>query len=159
MSRAVQVTFDCADPEAQSRFWAAAMGYAIPPPPGRDLSSGTDPATIDAVFAAWRELLAGSGVPESRWNDWSAAEDPSGLGPRLYFQRVPEQKVAKNRLHLDVRAGPGLRGEERMAALEAEAERLVALGAVRLERFEPDPPMSLGFITMRDPEGNEFDLD
>jgi len=72
---------------------------------------------------------------------------------------VPEGKVAKNRLHLDVRAAPGLEGEERMAALEAECERLTALGASRVRRFEPEPPMSHGFIVMQDPEGNEFCLD
>jgi hypothetical protein len=72
---------------------------------------------------------------------------------------VPEPKTAKNRVHLDVRAAPDLVGEERMAALEAECTRLVDLGATRVERFEPDEPMSLGFIVMRDPEGNEFCLD
>lgn len=79
--------------------------------------------------------------------------------PRVFFQRVPESKTAKNRVHLDVRAAPGRRGEERMAALEAECERVVALGATRVRRFEPDPPMSHGFIVMQDPEGNEWCLD
>jgi predicted enzyme related to lactoylglutathione lyase len=65
----------------------------------------------------------------------------------------------KNRVHLDVRAAPGLEGDERMAALETECERVVALGAVRVQRFEPAPPMSSGFIVMQDPEGNEFCLD
>ena len=72
---------------------------------------------------------------------------------------MPEGKTAKNRVHLDVRAAPGLQGPERMAALEAESERLVALGATRLERFEPEPPMGAGHIVMADPEGNEFCLD
>ena len=62
-------------------------------------------------------------------------------------------------MHLDVRAAPGLEGDARMAALEAECARLVALGASRLERHEPAPPMSNGFIVMHDPEGNEFCLD
>lgn len=152
-TRAIQVTFDCADPRALSRFWAAAMGYVVPAPSGRDVAEGED------VFAAWEQFLAETGVPREMWDNWSAAEDPAGVGPRLYFQKVPEEKVSKNRVHLDVRAAPGMRGEERMAALEDEAERLVALGATRLRRFEPEPPMSLGFITMQDPEGNEFDLD
>ncbi|MBL8925231.1 MAG: VOC family protein, partial [Pseudonocardia sp.] len=89
----------------------------------------------------------------------SAVEDPDGQGPRLFFQQVPEDKVAKNRVHLDVRAAPGLDGDERMAALEAECDRLVALGATRIRRFAPEPPMSSGFIVMADPEGNEFCLD
>jgi hypothetical protein len=72
---------------------------------------------------------------------------------------MAEDKVAKNRIHLDVRAAPGLQGEERMAALEAECDRLTALGATRVRRFEPAPPMSFGFIVMTDPEGNEFCLD
>jgi len=55
---------------------------------------------------------------------------------------VPEDKVAKNRVHLDVRAAPGLQGEERMAALETECGRLVALGATRVRRDEPALPMS-----------------
>ena len=89
----------------------------------------------------------------------SAAVDPAGAGPRLFFQQVPEGKTVKNRVHLDVRAAPGLEGDERMAALEAECERLVALGATRVARSEPAPPMSGGFIVMQDPEGNEFCLD
>jgi hypothetical protein len=62
-------------------------------------------------------------------------------------------------VHLDVRAAQGLRGEDRMAALEAESTRLVSLGAARVHRFEPEPPLSAGRIVMTDPEGNEFCLD
>jgi catechol 2,3-dioxygenase-like lactoylglutathione lyase family enzyme len=153
MSRTIQVTFDAHDPEALSRFWADAMGYVVPAPPGRELAPGQDP------FEAWHAFLAEVGVPESEWGSASAAEDPDGDGPRLFFQRVPEGKTAKNRVHLDLRAAPGLEGEERMAALEAECERLVALGASRVERHEPAPPMTAGHIVMRDPEGNEFCLD
>ena len=89
----------------------------------------------------------------------SASVDPGGRGPRLFFQQVPEGKTVKNRLHLDVRAAPGLQGDERMAALEAECERLVALGATRVERHDPAPPMGAGHIVMQDPQGNEFCLD
>lgn len=153
MSRTIQVTFDAHDPQSLSRFWASAMGYVHPPPPGRTLDPGQDP------FDAWHAFLDEAGVPESEWNSSSAAEDPDGDGPRLFFQRVHEGKQAKNRVHLDLRAAPGLRGEERMAALEAEAERLVALGATRVERHEPSPPMTAGHIVMADPEGNEFCVD
>lgn len=72
---------------------------------------------------------------------------------------MPEGKSAKNRLHLDVRAAPGLTGDERMRALQAEAERLVNLGATISYRVEPDQAMETGFITMLDLEGNEFCLD
>jgi hypothetical protein len=64
----------------------------------------------------------------------------------------------KNRVHLDVRAAPGVGGEERMAALEELCATLVARGAKRLQRFEPDR-MSFGYIVMQDPEDNEFCLD
>ena len=153
MSRTIQITFDAHDPETLSRFWAAALGYVNPGPPGREVAPGQDP------FDVWHAFLAEVGVPESQWNTASAAEDPEGQGPRLFFQQVPEGKTAKNRVHLDVRAAPGLQGEDRMAALEAECERLVGLGATRVERHEPAPPMSAGHIVMTDPEGNEFCLD
>ena len=153
MSRTIQVTFDAHDPETLSRFWADALGSPPPPPPGPRPPPGQDP------FEAWHAFLAEVGVPESEWNSASAAQDPDGQGPRLFFQRVPEGKSAKNRVHLDVRAAPGLEGEERMAALEAECDRLVALGATRVERHEPAPPITAGHIVMTDPEGNEFCLD
>lgn len=153
MSREVQITFDAADPGALSTFWAEVLGYAHPAPPGVELPEGAD------ALAAWDEFLEGVGVPEEERNSRSALEDPDGQGPRLFFQRVPEGKVAKNRVHLDVRTAPGLKGDERMAALEAEAERLVALGATRQQRFEPEEFMSGGYLVMTDPEGNEFCLD
>jgi catechol 2,3-dioxygenase-like lactoylglutathione lyase family enzyme len=145
MAREVQITFDCADPAALSAFWAEALGYQLAdPPPG---------------FGSWDQALDALGVPPERRNDASAVVDPDGAGPRLFFQRVPEGKAVKNRVHLDLRAAPGLQGDERMAALEAEAERLVAHGATRLSRSEPAPPLSGGHIVMADPEGNEFCLD
>jgi glyoxalase superfamily protein len=153
MSREFQVTFDAHDPRALSYFWRDALGYVHPGPPGAELPEGADP------LVAWDEFLERVGVPEEQRNTRSALEDPDGHGPRLFFQQVPEGKVAKNRVHLDVRAAPGLEGDERMAALEAECSRLVALGAHRVRRFDPQPPLALGTITMTDPEGNEFCLD
>ena len=84
--------------------------------------------------------------------------DPEGAGPRLFFQRVPEGKSAKNRVHLDLRAAPGLSGDDRMAALQSRADGLVAAGASILRRDEP-AVASEGYIVMADPEGNEFCLD
>jgi hypothetical protein len=153
MSREFQVTFDAHDPRALSSFWRDVLAYVHPSPPGVDLPEGADP------LVAWDEFLTRVGIPEEQWNARSAIEDPDGARPRLFFQQVPEDKVAKNRVHLDVRAAPGLQGEERMAALEAESDRLVALGATRVRRYEPEPPMTAGHIVMRDPEGNEFCLD
>jgi catechol 2,3-dioxygenase-like lactoylglutathione lyase family enzyme len=145
MARDIQVTFDCADPAALAAFWAEALGHRLQdPPPG---------------FESWEQALDAMGVPPERRNDASAVVDPEGAGPRLFFQRVPEPKQVKNRVHLDVRAAPGLAGDARMEALEAEAERLISHGATRLERFEPAPPLGAGHIVMADPEGNEFCLD
>ncbi len=153
MSTEFQVTFDAVDPRALSTFWRDALGYVHPGPPGVEIADGADP------LAAWDEFLEAAGVPEDRRNSASALVDPEERGPRVFFQQVPEAKSAKNRVHLDVRAAPGLEGDRRMSALEAECERLVAIGARRVQRFEPAPPMSLGFIVMADPEGNEFCLD
>ena len=153
MSRQFQVTFDAHDPRALSAFWRDALGYVHPGPPGVDLPAGADP------LAAWDDFLERMNVPVEQRNSASALEDPDGTGPRVFFQRVPEAKAGKNRVHLDLRAAPGLAGDERMAALESECERLVELGATRVQRFEPAPPTSNGFIVMTDPEGNEFCLD
>ena len=145
MSREIQVTIDCADPAALADFWSAALGYRLQtPPPG---------------FESWDAARDALGIPVDRRNDASGIVDPDGRGPRVFFQRVPESKPGKNRLHLDLRAALGLAGEERMAALEAECSRLQTLGATRLARHEPAPPMQGGHIVMADPEGNEFCLD
>jgi len=153
MSRDLQVTFDAHDPRTLSTFWRDVLGYVHPGPPGVDLPPGAD------ALAAWDEFLERIGVPEDQRNSRSAIEDPDGRGPRVFFQQVPEDKVAKNRVHLDVRAAPGLQGDERMAALEAERDRLVALGATEVHHHAPEPPLSAGHIVMADPEGNEFCLD
>ncbi len=139
------LTFDCENAPAMARFWIVALGYVDKPPP-----EGWD---------TWEDWLRHFEVPEEEWDDGANLCDPDGVLPGVGFLKVPEPKTAKNRLHLDVRAAPGLDGDERMAALEAECERLVALGAKRQSRHEPAPPMSHGFIVMLDPEGNEFCLD
>lgn len=153
MSATVQITFDARNPKRLSAFWADVLGYLHPAPPGVELAPGEDGQ------AAWDEFLTSSGVPEEMHNSASALEDPDGAGPRIFFQQVPEDKSVKNRVHLDVRTASDLRGNERMAALEAECQRLVALGATRRQRHEPQEPISIGFIVMADPEGNEFCLD
>ena len=142
MSRYIQVTFEAHDPRALSSFWRDVLGYVHPGLPGVDLPEDADP------LAAWDDFLARADVPQEQGNRRWAIEDPDGHGLRLFFQQVPEEKVAKNRVHLDVRAAPGLQGDERMAALEVECDRLVALGATRVHRFESAPPMSVGFIVM-----------
>jgi hypothetical protein len=104
----IQVTFDCAEPQRVARFWCEVLGYVIPPPP--------------EGFATWEEFDRTQ--PAEEQGSWAACTDPTGAGPRLYFQRVPEGKVVKNRVHLDVRVGTGLAGQER-------ARRGVRAGAVR----------------------------
>ncbi|TXS03507.1 VOC family protein [Streptomyces sp. col6] len=137
-----QVTFDCADPERVGRFWCEVLGYVAPEPP--------------EGFDSWDAYNAS--LPAEERNMWFAASDPTGAGPRMYFQRVPEGKTAKNRLHLDVRVGTGLVGEERLAALEAECARLLPLGAVRGKLLLADGENE-SCLNMQDVEGNEFCLD
>jgi hypothetical protein len=143
VATSVQVVIDCADPDALARFWAGALGYELQaPPPG---------------FDSWEDFLRTNNVPESEWNSKSAVVDPDGVGPRLFFQRVPESKAGKNRLHLDLNVGGGPGGDaaERKARVDAEAERLVGLHATKVGVFEE---MGEYWVAMRDPEGNEFDV-
>ncbi|MCX5335685.1 VOC family protein [Streptomyces sp. NBC_00140] len=137
-----QVTFDCAEPERVARFWCEVLGYVVPPPP--------------EGFATWGDF--DRSLPPERQGASFACGDPSGVGPRLYFQRVPEGKAVKNRVHLDVRVGTGLVGEERLATLEAECTRLLALGATRVQLLRADG-VNESCIVMQDVEGNEFCLD
>ncbi|RDI63893.1 VOC family protein [Nocardia pseudobrasiliensis] len=110
-----------------------------------------DCAEPERVARFWSEVLG----YEHRG---TACVDPTGVGPRLYFQRVPEGKVVKNRVHLDVRVGTGLVGAERLAALEAECARLIPLGAVRGQLLLADEENE-SCLNMQDIEGNEFCLD
>ncbi len=145
MTTDIQITIDCTDPAGLAVFWAQALGYRVEsPPPG---------------FDSWDAALEAFGVPREQRNSRSAIVPLEGAGPRVFFQQVPEAKSVKNRIHLDIRAAPALRGAERMSALAVEAERLGHLGASLSYRVEPDGGMEAGFITMLDPEGNEFCLD
>ena len=109
------------------------------------------------VARFWAETLGYRAEYDDEEGGAAAALDTTGGGPRLYFQRVPEGKVVKNRLHLDVRVGTGLVGEERLAALEAECARLVALGATRVQLLLADEENE-SCLVMQDVEGNEFCL-
>jgi len=140
--RQFQVTVDCAEPERVARFWCEVLAYVVARPP--------------AGFATWVDFDCS--LPPERQGSAFACIDPSGVGPRLLFLRVPEGKVVKNRLHLDVRVGTGLVGEERLATLETECARLVALGAVRVRLLSADDENE-SCIVMQDIEGNEFCLD
>jgi Glyoxalase-like domain len=142
MATGVQVVFDCADPARLSRFWAEALGYQLEDPP--------------EGHGSWEDWLREQGIPEERWNDAGAVVDPDGTGPRIYFQRVPEPKTVKNRMHLDLNAtgGPSAAPvEERRRQVDAEAERLAGIGATRLRAVEE---LGVYWVVMQDPEGNEF---
>jgi hypothetical protein len=116
-----------------------------------------DCAEPQRVARFWCEVL-GYVQQHDEDDSWSAASDPTGAGPRLFFQRVPEGKVGKNRVHLDVRVGTGLVGDERLAVLASECARLVALGAVRGTLLLADEENESCQV-MQDVEGNEFCLD
>jgi hypothetical protein len=137
-----QVTFDCAEPERVARFWCEVLGYVVPPPP--------------KGFDTWADF--DRSLPPDKQGSAYAAIDPTGVGPRLFFQRVPEGKVVKNRVHLDVRVGTGMVGEERLVALEAECARLIPLGATRFQLLLADEENE-SCLVMQDVEGNEFCLD
>ncbi|HEY0002166.1 MAG TPA: VOC family protein [Actinoplanes sp.] len=125
MARLGDIVFDAAHPASLARFWAAALdGYAVAPYDEAELAR-----------------LRANGVADPE-DDPSVLVEPAVPGPpRLFFTLVPEPKTVKNRVHLDLRA----------ADPDAEAARLVRLGATQLARLD-------GWVTLADPEGNEFDV-
>ncbi len=141
MSNTFQVTFDAIDPASLAEFWIEALGYIVQPPP--------------AGFASWDEWARKMEIPEENWNDARALVDPDGQGPRLFFQRVPESKAAKNRVHLDVSAGggPGVDYADRVDAVDRHVDHLLDFGATKVEVFTQRGEY---WVVMQDPEGNEF---
>ena len=141
-----QLVIDCTDPEPLARFWAAALHYELEPPP--------------EGFADWDAYWRTVGVPEEELGGGAdCIVDPERKGPRIWFQVVPARKSVKNRLHLDigVSGGRSVPLETRKERVDAEARRLAALGA---EIFGPLDAEGLDHyaVGMRDPEGNEFDI-
>jgi catechol 2,3-dioxygenase-like lactoylglutathione lyase family enzyme len=132
------VTFDCADPDRMSAFWAAVLGYEK-----RDFPEDM------------RQMLRDAGLTDDDLATRGLAEDPAGVGPRLFFHRVPEGKTAKNRMHLDINSADGRRAEP--AEVDAEMERIVALGATVIRKQDTTwGPWPEYHYVMADPEGNEF---
>lgn len=124
MAKIRDLVIDCLDPASLARFWAAALDdYEIAP-------------YDEAELARLRAL--GVTGPE---DDPTVMLEAGPGRPRLFLQRVPEPKEAKNRLHLDLACEDP----------EAESDRLLALGATLVARAED-------MVTLADPEGNEFDL-
>ncbi|MCU1598807.1 MAG: hypothetical protein JWQ47_2546 [Glaciihabitans sp.] len=139
-SKLGNITFDCADPTALATFWADVFGYPRPEWPEE-----------------LRAQLLASGLTEEDLANRSAVEDPDGVGPRFYFNRVPEGKTAKNRMHIDIQAVPGR--HPTTEELETEKDRIVALGATVIVDYDrPWGPVQEHHFVMQDPEGNEFCL-
>ena len=146
MAVSYQLVIDCTSPEPLAHFWAEALHYVIaPPPPG---------------FDSWDDFYRSIGVPEAELGTGTdRIEDPNGEGPRIWFQIVPEKKSIKNRIHIDVNASGGREVplETRRERVEAEAARLVSLGATRLPATVEEG-LDHYAVAMADPEGNEFDI-
>jgi hypothetical protein len=142
----LQITIDCSDAGPLARFWAQALHYVeMSPPDG-------SPTWVDY----WR----GRGMSEEELTEiaegYDKLVDPDGVGPTIWFQPVPEGKVVKNRVHLDLQATDRTQTlAERMALIDAEVRRLEGLGATgaRVLSFEG---MDYYGVTLLDPEGNEF---
>ncbi len=133
----LQIALDCNDPHAQAEFWAMALGYEVEHDEAlirRLLDEGH--ATEDDVMTVDGRLV---------WRDGAAMSDPGGTRPRWFFQQVPETKSVKNRMHVDVHVGDDARADV--------VERLVAAGATVLYEGRQGPNT---WITLADPEGNEF---
>ncbi|HEY7276760.1 MAG TPA: VOC family protein [Trebonia sp.] len=151
MSVRFQLVIDCKDPELLARFWAAALGYVLEPPPDG--------------FATWDDFRRDIGLPDSYLGIGAdSIVDPRGEGPRIWFRVEPEAKVVKNRLHLDVHASGGTGTTDRSAPLatrkqrvDAEARRLADLGATITGALGAEG-LDHYAVGMKDPEGNEFDI-
>jgi hypothetical protein len=140
----VQVTFDAANPRELGRFWGEVLQYVEQPPPDG--------------HATWDDFLSATGVPQEERDSAYSVVDPDGVGPRLLFQKVPEGKTAKNRVHLDVNVGKGLEPSERPERCRQRASELERLGATQLRVFVDEEGPGSFWIVMADPEGNEFCL-
>ena len=133
-----QVAIDCSSPHVLADWWAEALGWQV---------EAQDEAFIRRMVEEGHASEEQTTVHRGAlvWREGAAITSPEPGRPRVLFQQVPEAKAGKNRLHLDVRIGP-----ERQ---EAEVARLVELGARELWRGSQGPH---SWVTMADPEGNEF---
>jgi hypothetical protein len=140
MATGIQVVFDCTNPDREAEFWAEALHYILQPPP--------------EGYADWETWLREHGMQDALGTA-SAIVDPDKAGPRVYFQKVPEPKTVKNRVHFDLNVGGGrdTPPEEHRQRVDAEVERLIGLGAKKLRVLEEHGEY---YTVMQDPEGNEF---
>lgn len=141
-----QLVIDCADPDLLARFWVAALGYQLAPPP--------------AGFTTWNDFYRRLGVPEEELVDGAdRISDPDGHGPGIWFHVVADVKTVKNRLHLDIHASGQWPDpiETRRRRVNAEARRLAGLGATITGALSEEG-LDHYAVGMKDPEGNEFDI-
>jgi Glyoxalase-like domain len=133
-----QVAIDCSSPHELADWWAEVLGWGVEAQDEAFIRRmvETGAATEDDTTTHRGKLV---------WRVGAAIISPLPDRPRVLFQQVPEPKVGKNRLHLDVRVG--------VERQEAEVSRLLALGATELWRGSQGPHT---WVTMADPEGNEF---
>jgi hypothetical protein len=146
MAVSYQLVIDCTSPEPLAHFWAEALHYVVATPP--------------AGFDSWDDFYRSIGVPEEELGIGAdSIADPNGEGPRIWFQVVPEQKSIKNRIHIDIHASGGRDTPlaTRRELVEAEAARLVGLGATRRHAIVEEG-LDHYAVSMADPEGNEFDI-
>ncbi|MFI6759561.1 VOC family protein [Micromonospora sp. NPDC050417] len=137
MSTRIQVAFDATDPHALARFWAEALRYQ------QEDHSALVTQLLASGMLKEDEVIEIDG--RQAFRDVATCVDVDGTRPRLFFQRVPEPKTAKNRVHLDLQVGA--------AQAPAEVERLVALGATVAWTTSDRGPTT---TTLHDPEGNEL---
>ncbi len=139
MKAPFKVAFDCKDVEVMLNFWAVAVGYKLEDPP--------------EGYTSWKEYDEKNNISEELLE--GLLIDPGGVYPSLYFQRVPEGKVVKNRLHLDISIsdGPGTPPAIRRQQTAGKVAELIAAGATQLYEIEEGGGY---WVTMADPEGNEF---
>ena len=137
MPRRFGVTIDCRDPLALAAFWRDVLDYQDDPAP--------------EGYSSWAEYGAANCVAPEAAEAGATIVDPTGVGPRLYFQKVPEPKSVKNRVHLDVVVSV----TQEWVDVQAATDRVVAAGG-QILRISDDP--NDRFILVGDPEGNEFCL-
>ena len=140
MQEFFQVVFDANDPQELAAFWAKALNYEFQLPPPE--------------FETWDEFADKMGIPEED-RDKLVAIVPKSVGNRILFQKVPEGKTAKNRVHIDVPSGAERNAPrlERVAAIEEKVNELVDAGATQRETHSE---FGTDWTVMQDPEGNEF---
>jgi len=111
------IVIDCHDPIQLAEWWHQVTGFE----------------------PTWEQPF----VPDPAGDNWASLKDPTGRHPNIGFQKVPEDKVVKNRMHIDLFAPDE----------DAAANQIEELGGRRLWRsMNPDDR----FIVFADPEGNEF---